>query len=133
MPPPTNSPKLNTGITIDGKIKALADLVATHERRTFASLVEHAIWLYVQKRLPTVEIERVLTLLSKPKGTSAVSLAGVSKSRSKAGGVRGSLPDAPVPVKRREKPSGKEDKVTTKSSVQPKGSKKKHKPKSKSK
>lgn len=102
MPLPTNSPKLNTGITIDGKIKALADLVATHERRTFASLVEHAIWLYVQKRLPTEEIERVLLLLtSKPKG----SLSGASKSaaRSKSGGARASLPAAPVPVRRREK------------------------------
>lgn len=102
MPLPTNSPKLNTGITIDGKIKALADLVATHERRTFASLVEHAIWLYVQKRLPTEEIERVLLLLtSKPKG----SLSGASKStaRPKSGGSRASLPAAPVPVRRREK------------------------------
>lgn len=99
MPLPTTSPKLNTGITIDGKIKALADLVATHERRTFASLVEHAIWLYVQKRLPSVEIERVLKLLvNNPKAAVATSLAAQVRKG-------GTLPEAPALVKRREKPA----------------------------
>lgn len=126
MPLPTTSPKLNTGITIDGKIKALADLVATHERRTFASLVEHAIWLYVQKRLPTEEIERVLRLLSKPKGT-APSAASVS-SKGKASRSRTVLPEAPIPVRRREK-SADNNKVPTK----PESKAGKTKPKSKSK
>lgn len=105
MPPPTSSPKLNTGITIDGKIKALADLVATHERRTFASLVEHAIWLYVQKRLPPVEIERVLTLLSKPKSPASASPSprGGSTRAARSPVKRAQLPEAPALVKRREK------------------------------
>lgn len=117
MPLPTTSPKLNTGITIDSKIKALADLVATHERRTFASLVEHAIWLYVQKRLPTEEVERVLLLLSQTKGPAGAS--SKSRSNSKARGARAALAEAPVPVLRREKSSGK-DKAAPKPKALPK-------------
>ncbi len=132
MPLPTTTPKLNTGITIDGKIKALADLVATHERRTFASLVEHAIWLYVQKRLPTEEIERVLMLLSnaKPAASSGASNAkSKSKSKPASAPARAALPEAPVPVRRREKLA-----ETPKSNVKPKaGTKTKSKAKARSK
>ncbi len=107
MPLPTPRPKLNTGITIDGKIKALADLVATHERRTFASLVEHAIWLYVQKRLPSEEMERILKLLSSPSAKAQPSLKYSASSKAPLATPpvsRRHLPEAPAPVQRRKAP-----------------------------